>query len=738
MKETVIIGHGFNNIDGTMRGKIFSSQAPHVATDHAAPAPAAPKNLAPPPPASGAAAKQPADGNDHAAAAHNAAPAAASAAAAKGAPAAAPLGGAGNPFLLAIVPAPQSAQDKKSSEAGPVKTISALESDIRYQLIDNYESFRKLTEASLGISSNFNNVSANVKGTFSHQIEFNHQDVFYFIRIKTKHHVDVLEQYNYAQSFMEDLARLHNTPVPSAALPAVPAPAVTPHGINPAAVPAINQIAIAAPPVPIPHPADAPPALPDFLNITSADDFYSKYGDEVIDSVVYGSELSILIQFKCRNEDDKRTVKGALGVKTPWVGVDANYAREVEKQLKDIAVFGVYTSKGRKGSTTFSVIQDLKQLNQTVEEFTKSEIDPAQINFTTKPWREILGSNARLKVIADVTTANLNLLKQISSCHDYCKSQVKLLEFQGMQLNNNPDYEKIRNAQLVYSYIINRLVELANKVTAATTSNITYAGFTCAADVTAINADLAALDNYIKGTAVLPPALITNAGIPVVVPPPPGPAPALPVTSSFTIALPPPYVSDLSNCRLLLSFDGRIKSHTLGSSSFDFITQVTKQKQKLAIDLDKLPSSTEYISCQLHPVAGVTLRNDFTIKLKSPNNTTLGIMKSKSVKHAVQIPPARPTDRYVAISMDKANSVVYGDHKQPVELQVEDPVDNSVSEQKKKHHAKRDADKPHQAQNHYLIFKLPKVNDIVSVNPAGAQHDTPLTVSLVAHAKPTV
>jgi hypothetical protein len=135
------------------------------------------------------------------------------------------------------------------------------------------------------------------------------------------------------------------------------------------------------------------PGLPSFLDIATADDFYSRYGDEVIDSVLYGSELSILIQFKCKNENEKQIVKLALGVKAPLVGMDGSYSSEVERQLKDISVFGIYTSKGRKNSITFSVIQDLNQIKQTVEDFTKSEVEPGQINFTTKSWKELLGSN---------------------------------------------------------------------------------------------------------------------------------------------------------------------------------------------------------------------------------------------------------------------------------------------------------------------------------------------------------
>jgi hypothetical protein len=211
----------------------------------------------------------------------------------------------------------------------------------------------------------------------------------------------------------------------------------------------------------------------------------------------------------------------------------------------------------------------------------------------------------------------------------------------------------------------------------------------------------------------------------------------VPVTSNFSIVLPPPYVSDLSNCRLLLSFNGRIKTHSIGSNSFDFISQITRQKQKLAIDLDKVHPTTEYISCQVHPTAaGITLRNNFTVKLKSPNNTTVGIMKSKSI-HGVQTAPSHPNDRYIVISMEQANAVVYGHHKPTVEMHVIDPSDTTAPAKKEKRRVLPESHKPHKEQNHYLIFKLPKVDEVILANPAGANHDTPITVSLVSHIRPS-
>jgi hypothetical protein len=91
--------------------------------------------------------------------------------------------------------------------------------------------------------------------------------------------------------------------------------------------------------------------------------------------------------------------------------------------------------------------------------------------------------------------------------------------------------------------------------------------------------------------------------------------------------------------------------------------------------LSHLPATTEYISCQLHPINGATLKNDFKIKLKSPNNTVLGIMKTKSLKeHAVQVHPVRAGDRYVVISMDTVYSVIFGDHKPQLEHHAEDSV----------------------------------------------------------------
>jgi hypothetical protein len=167
------------------------------------------------------------------------------------------------------------------------------------------------------------------------------------------------------------------------------------------------------------------------------------------------------------------------------------------------------------------------------------------------------------------------LLKQISSCHDYCKSQLKTLKFQCTQLDHNPDYEKIRNTQLVYKYIISNLVDLANRITSGNTSNIAYACDVQAVSITEINERLTAVDNYFTRNVPLPPSLVTSANIPVT---------RLPMTSNCSITLPAPYISDLSNCHMLLSVEGSVKTYASLPSSFDsfhFSSDVTKQKNWL-------------------------------------------------------------------------------------------------------------------------------------------------------------